>query len=47
MGSFISFSIASEQNKLSIKHVLVFNTHYFVCLLNVREGTALHMNRNP
>ena len=28
-----SFLIASEQNKLSIKHVLVFITHYFVCLL--------------
>ena len=47
MASSSSFLIASERNKLSIKHDLVFITHYFVCLLNVNEGTALHMNRKP
>ena len=47
MASSSSFLIASEQNKLSTNHVLVFITHYFVCLLSVNQGTALHMNRKP
>ena len=41
------FLIASERNKLSINHVLVFITHYLVCLLlNFNQGTALH-NAKP